>query len=44
MANCKRCGGTGDAWDDETNDWTDPPERCGPCKGWGEVPPYGEDD
>lgn len=34
---CLSCGGTGDAWDDELNDWANPPFPCPACTGWGEI-------
>ena len=37
MNPCTHCGGTGDKFDDETQDWADPWEDCDGCNGTGEV-------
>jgi DnaJ-class molecular chaperone len=33
---CKSCGGTGDKFDKEKNDWVYPWEKCPDCRGTGE--------
>lgn len=34
---CLACGGTGDQFDNDTNDWAEPLTKCMYCNGWGEV-------
>lgn len=36
MDRCSHCAGTGDKFDTEINDWTDPLEDCDYCGGCGE--------
>lgn len=33
---CSTCGGTGDQWDSDTDDWAIPMTACTCCEGWGE--------
>lgn len=32
---CSRCGGTGDAFDFDAEDWANPTQPCGACNGTG---------
>lgn len=36
VKSCKACGGTGDKWDEQEDDWADPLEECPECDGTGE--------
>lgn len=41
---CPDCGATGDKWDRNIEDWSNPREECPHCDGYGEVDdPWGED-
>ena len=34
---CPDCAATGDKWDRNTEDWSNPREECPHCDGYGEV-------
>lgn len=36
---CNKCGGSGDRFDAELDDWVSPTEPCPDCEGTGEVGP-----
>lgn len=44
MPTCKKCAGTGEKFDMELEDWSDPLEDCTECNGTGESGKCPEDE